>query len=61
MKKWEYNFYNRRGAPWHEMLQELNELGSRGWEMVSSYVDIRIEEGEKILYYHAVMKRQVTS
>jgi hypothetical protein len=41
------------------MLQELNELGSRGWEMVSSNMDIREEDGEKILYYHAVLKRQV--
>jgi len=61
MKKWEYYFYNRRGAPWHEMLKELNALGERGWEMVSSDVDIRDEGEEKVLYYHAVLKRLVSA
>jgi hypothetical protein len=59
MRKWEYNIYNRRGAPWHEILKELNELGARGWEMVASDFEVKEETEEKILYYHAVFKRQI--
>lgn len=57
MKKWEYRFYNRRGAAWHEILADLNDLGARGWEMVASDFEVRIEADDKVLYYHSVLKR----
>lgn len=61
MKKWEYMFYNRRGAAWHEILQELNEMGSKGWEMVASDFEVREEANDKVLYYHSVFKRPLIS
>ncbi len=61
MRKWEYNFYNRRGAPWHEMLDELNHLGAQGWEAVSTDMELLQEEGDKrVLYFHALLKRELT-
>ena len=36
VKKWEYMAYNRREAPWSEILKDLNALGEQGWEMVTS-------------------------
>ncbi|HMK34495.1 MAG TPA: hypothetical protein VK463_05475 [Desulfomonilaceae bacterium] len=61
MKKWEYRFYNRRGAAWHEILQDLNELGDKGWEMVASDFEVREEANDKVLYYHSVLKRPKVS
>jgi hypothetical protein len=61
MKKWEYRFYNRRGAAWHDILEDLNDMGSRGWEMVASHFEVRDEADDKVLYYHSVLKRQLTT
>lgn len=60
MRKWKYRFYNRRNAPWHEILEELNELGAEGWELISSDVEIEERKNENVLYYHCVLKREAS-
>jgi len=50
--------YNRREAPWSEILKDLSALGEQGWEMVTSDTEIHDERNTHLLYYHGLMKRK---
>jgi hypothetical protein len=37
---------------------ELNRLGTQGWEVASSDMEIEEDDGQVVVYYHALLKRE---
>lgn len=59
MKKWEYKVLKKQFAPQKEYYNdELNELGERGFELVSTHTEIEeVGKGKILQFTILVLKR----
>ena len=58
MRTWEYKIVMHRKVPTDKLEAELNRLGSEGWEVASSDMELKEDDGNMVVYYHALLKRE---
>jgi hypothetical protein len=60
MKTWEYRIVMHRKVPTKELEAELNRLGKEGWEVASSDMEVKEDDEHLVVYYHALLKRELS-